>query len=161
MSNRSLMPRTLGMIACVVAILCFILYLQSSGRISDASIDDVSAAVTATTDLSTMKKGDNTMVKRLYGIDPNEYDGAVLYYPNSSAVANELLVIKLANIDQQDATKAAIQARLDTETKTFNGYGVGQYEMLQNAVIDVSGNYVLFVVSTNPKEADAAFKSAL
>jgi len=152
---------TIAAALCVVGLLVFLVNLQASDRVSDADIADVTAAVTDVTDMSKMIEGDNSMVKRLYGLDPNEYEGVVLYYPNSAGVANELFIVKLSSTAQQDAVKAAVDARLATETTAFNGYGVGQYEMLQESVIDVSGNYIMFVVSQNPKEADAAFQGAL
>lgn len=160
-THRSRGAYVLGMLVCVAALVAFLGFLLAQGRTSATPIDEVSAAVTAVTDLSTMKRGDNSMVKRLYGIDPNDYDGVVLYYPNSAANANELLVVRLASTSQQETVKAAVAKRLATETTTFNGYGVGQYEMLQASVTDVNGNYVLFVVSANPREADSAFRAAL
>ncbi|MCH3971843.1 MAG: DUF4358 domain-containing protein [Oscillospiraceae bacterium] len=150
-----------AMAVCVAVLLVFLFAIQRSGKVSGAAVKTVSAAVTAVTDQSQMKQGNNSMVKRLYGLDPNEYEGVSLYYPSSAAAANEVLVVKLKDVKQQEGVKAAVEARRDSQTKNFNGYGVGQYEMLKASVLDVSGNYVLYVVSKNPKEADAAFQKAL
>ena len=56
----------------------------------------------------------------------------------------------------------AIEARLQTQKNTFEGYGVEQYDLLTNhAVVEVRGNYILFVVSPNAEAARKAFRGAL
>ena len=58
--------------------------------------------------------------------------------------------------------KAAIEARLETQKKSFDGYGVEQYALLtESSTVDVQGNYILFVVNSDHQAADAAFKQAL
>ncbi|ARP50142.1 hypothetical protein B6259_04165 [Ruminococcaceae bacterium CPB6] len=158
-TERFLIPA--AMAVCVAVLLLFIGFLQKSGKISKADIKTVSHAVTSVTDMSQMEEGDNSMVKRLYGLEPGKYNGTVLYYPTSAATANEILIVKLTDIKQQDEVKAAVEARLAVQKKNFNGYGVGQYEMLQNSVTDISGNYVLFAATKNAKAADAAFQKTL
>lgn len=150
-----------AMALCVVGLIAFIVQITDSGKVSERAVDEVAGAVLDVTDQTEMIEGDNSVLKRLYGLDPSAYEGVVLYYPNGAGVANELLVIKLASTDQQESVKTAIEARQATEENSFNGYGVGQYEMLQESIIDVSGNYVLFIVSDNPREADAAFQDML
>ena len=49
-----------------------------------------------------------------------------------------------------------------TQKNTFEGYGVEQFEMLSNnAVVEIRGNYVLFVVNANSQAALDAFLDAL
>ena len=123
---------------------------------------EVSAAVSKTIDLKKMKKGNDSTFKRLYGLDSAEFESVVLYWPVSNMDAEELLIVQLKDISQQQQLKAAIEARLDTQKKSFDGYGVEQYALLtESSVVDMQGNYVLFVVSKDFAKADAAFRDVL
>ena len=55
-----------------------------------------------------------------------------------------------------------MEARLQTQKNTFDGYGVDQMDLLTNyCVVDVRGNYALFVVSKTSEAAQSAFRDAL
>ena len=63
---------------------------------------------------------------------------------------------------QQEQIRAAIEKRIETQKNTFEGYGVEQFEMLENnAVVEVRGNFILFVVNTDSAEARKAFLKAI
>ncbi len=136
--------------------------LFGSNKISDADPAKVEEAVVATLDMSNMLKADNQMVKRLYGLDPASFESCILYYPNTNMMAEEVLILKLKDTSQQEAVRAAIEARVETQKITFDGYGVEQYALLtENCIIDIRGNFVLFVVNEHCKQAQSAFADAL
>ncbi len=145
----------------VLGLLVFLFFKTSGNASSAAPFETVSAAVTAATDLSTVQQADNQMVKRLYGLDPGSYEGLILYSPTSNMGSEELLLVKLADLSQQEAVKAAIEARVATQMNAFEGYAVEQYEMLQNCVIEVHGNYILFVSAADTSPTRQAFLDAL
>lgn len=146
----------------VLAAVVFLIAMFGSDPISAADPADVETAVTAKLDMSAMLRGDNQMIRRLYGLDPAAYESCVLYYPTTNMVAEELLIIKLADTAQQEAVRGAIEARLETQKASFDGYGIEQYDMLtNNAVVEIRGNYVLFVVNANAAAAQKAFLDAL
>ena len=102
------------------------------------------------------------MVKRLYGLDPASFESCVLYYPNTNMMAEEVLILKLTDTSQQQSVRAAIEARVETQKTTFDGYGVEQYALLtENCIIDIRGNFVLFVVNADCAAAQKAFAGAL
>ena len=134
----------------------------SGNQISDAQPETVAEAVTKTIDMTNMLEGDATMIKRFYGLDPSAFEACILYYPTTNMMAEELLIVKLSDMSQQEAVRAAIEARLQTQKNTFEGYGVEQFEMLTNkSVIEIRGNYVLFVVNGACADALQAFLGAL
>lgn len=145
----------------VALLLVFIIFLLSANRVSQASFESVRDAVVASADLSPMAEADNQMLGRLYGLSAGDYEGMTLYAPTTNMGAEELLVIKLKDRSQQEAVKAAIEARIQTQMDSFEGYGISQYEMLQNAVIEVQGNFVLLVVAADPAPVRKAFLGAL
>ena len=75
--------------------------------------------------------------------------------------AEELLIVQLKDVSQQETVKAAIDARLETQKNSFEGYGVEQYALLEKSVVDVEGNYILFVVNEQAAKAQSAFLQAL
>lgn len=147
--------------AAVLALVC-LLTMFGSNKISNADPAEVEAAVVAELDMSAMVKADNQMVKRLYGLDPASFESCVLYYPNTNMMAEELLILKLSDTAQQQTVRSAIEARVETQKTTFDGYGVEQYALLtENCIIDIRGNFVLFVVNADCNEAQKAFAGAL
>lgn len=145
-----------------VAALCVFLYFMlSANRESRAAFSDVQEAVISAADLTPMAEGDNQTFKRLYGLSANDYENVLLYYPTTNMGAEELLLIQLKDLSQQQAVKDAIESRLDTQKKSFDGYGVDQYAMLEKAVVEVQGNYILLVVANDPAPVRKAFLGAL
>lgn len=148
--------------AAVAAGVVMLVMMFGSDPISSADITAVESAVTEKLDMSAVLPADNLMIRRLYGIDPEAYEGCVLYYPSTNMVAQELLIVKLSDISQQETLLAAIEARLQTQKTSFDGYGIEQYDMLtNNCVIEPRGNYVLFVVDPASADARQAFLDAL
>lgn len=146
----------------VAAAVVFLISVFSQNRISSAAPETVIEAVTSKLDMSEMQEANNRMIKRLYGIDPESFDACVLYYPTTNMGAEELLIVKLADIAQQDAVRQAVEKRLDTQKTSFDGYGADQYDMLTNhSTIEIRGNYILFVVHPASSAAAQAFLSAL
>lgn len=161
MKSNPVVCEVLRWTAAVLAVV-FLFVLFGSNPVSSADPAAVEAAVTARIEMTNMLKADNQMVKRLYGLDPAAYDSCVLYYPTTNMQAEELLIIKLADTAQAEAVEAAIEARLETQKASFDGYGIEQYDMLtNNAVVEVRGNFVLFVVNAASAQARQAFADAL
>ena len=145
----------------VLTVVLIVSYAMKN-KVSNADIKDVAEAVTAQINTENMQQADNQMIKRLYGINPEDYEGCVLYYPNTNMDAEELLIVKLSDVSQQSELISAAEKRIDTQKKTFDGYGIEQFALLtDNSVIQASGNYFLLVVSKTSDNAKSAFLGAL
>ena len=152
------------MIKWVFALLIIILLIVkfTGNRVSKADFANVRKAVEKTVkDDETMLDGDNVMVKRLYGLDPSDYDGVMLKYPSTNMNVNEVFLVKLKDLNQQEQVQAAIEKRLATQKNNFDGYGTNQYSILEKSVTDVQGNYVMFVVSEKTAPIVKAFEKSL
>ena len=151
-------------IAAFAAVLATIVFLYTQvmqDRVSSAGFDDVSRAVLDQLDLDEMQPADAQMIRRLYGFAPSEMDGCTLYYPSTNMGARELLLVKLSDLSQQKAVTAAITARRQTQMNSFEGYGIEQYDLLEHSVLEVQGNYILFVVHEKADAVRQAFLKAL
>ena len=160
-NRRSVFLLELARWIAVALLAGFVFLLSGRGAESAADFDTVAAAVTAAADTETMQEAGNQMIRRLYGLDPSEYDGVLCMIPASSMGAEELCLVKLSSPDQQEAAAAALTARRDAQRTAFDGYGVEQCDMLDRSVIEVRGNYVLFVSAADPQPVADAFLSAL
>ena len=148
--------------AVVLVAVVSLIIMFGGNTVSSADPADVEAAVTAQIDMTNMLPGDNQMIKRFYGLDPSQFEACILYYPTTNMMAEELLIVKLADMGQQEQVRAAVEARIATQKTTFEGYGVEQFEMLSNnAVVEVRGNYILFVVNAASAAAREAFLGAI
>ena len=148
--------------AAVAGIILLIVLMSLQTRQSSASFETVESSVLSGADLSGMQRADNQMLKRLYGLQPSEFESCTLYYPTTNMGAEELLLVKLSDPSQQQSVEEAIRQRLETQKSSFDGYGVEQYDLLTNhSVVEVQGNYILFVVSENAEAVKQAFLDAL
>ncbi len=145
----------------VILLLIYVFSLFRGGRTSNAAFEDVEKAVTQSVDTQTMIKAENRMIKRLYGLSAGDYEGVLLYYPTTNMGAEELLLVKLADPSQSEGVLAAVNGRLATQKKSFDGYGEAQTALLNAAVVDAQGNYILFVVNENAQAIDEAFRKSL
>lgn len=161
MKQKQMLLELLRWAAVVLAVVLLLISFRQAPS-SNALPEEVLAAITDTLDLSNLQQGDNQMVKRLYGLDPAVYEACLLYYPVTNMEAEELLLVKLSDPAQADTVRAALEARLETQKTSFDGYGLEQYDLLTRyCVIEVRGNYVLFVVHRDCDAARSAFLNAL
>ncbi len=152
------------LIKWVFALLIIILIVMkfTGNRVSNADFKDVKKAVEKTVkDDETVLDGDNVMVKRLYGLDPDDYDGIMLKYPSTNMNVNEVFLVKLKDVKQQEQILEAVEKRLETQKNNFENYGTNQYSILKKSVIDVQGNYIMFVVNEKTAPIVKAFEKSL
>ena len=147
--------------AAVLAVISLI-WMFGGNSVSSADPAEVAEAVIETIDMENMLEADNQLIRRFYGLDPASFEGCILYYPTTNMMAEEVLIVKLRDLSQQEQVRAAIEARIETQKTTFEGYGVEQFELLtNNAVVEVRGNFILFIVNANSAEAQKAVLKAI
>ena len=161
MNKQNISILTILRITMVAALLIFMIVLQVGNRSSNASLESVSQEVLGAADQEGMQESNNRMFQKFYGLDAQDYEGVTLYSPVSNMDAQELLIVKLKDSSQAEAVTEAINARLETQMNSFEGYGIEQYAMLEDHVLDVQGNFILYVVNPNAQAADDAFRNSL
>ena len=161
MKTKTLAFELVRWFAAFLAVLT-LLPLFGGNTISSADPETVAEAVTQAVSMDNMTESDNQMLKRLYGLDPSAYESCLLYHPATNMMAEELLIVKLKDVSQQETVRAAVEARLQTQKTTFEGYGVEQFDLLTNySVVEIQGNYVLFIVHADCAAGQKAFLDAL
>ena len=161
MNKQNISILTSLRIIVVAALLIFMIVLQVGNRSSNASLESVSQEVLGAADQEGMQESNNRMFQKFYGLDAQDYEGVTLYSPVSNMDAQELLIVKLKDSSQAEAVTEAINSRLETQMNSFEGYGIEQYAMLEDHILDVQGNFILYVVNPNAQAADDAFRNSL
>lgn len=153
-----LTPIRIGM---VVILLVFIILLQVGNKNSNSTLNAVTDSVIKAIKVEGMEESSNRMFKKFYGLNASDYEGVTLYAPVTNMNAEELLIIKLKNRSQAESVTEAINSRLETQKSSFEGYGIEQFDLLENHILDVQGNFILYIVHPDATKADQAFRSSL
>jgi len=112
----------------------------------DVSIEAVESAFMNKCAFDQMEQAGDMRLKRAFSLNAADYDGYLYFTPNNTMSVDEFLVIKLQEDSQADAVLSAIDYRLATQKRNFDGYGVDQTDLLNNATILQDGNYIVFAV---------------
>lgn len=143
--------------AAVMVVVIFML-TKSTGAANPADLKVLQANVTQAADTEKMKEGDNRMLRRLYGIDPELLEGMVLYYPASNMGAEELLFVRVKDPANVTAVKSLIEQRNASQIQAFEGYGVDQTQMLKEADIQEYGQDIIYAVGEDNKDCINAYE---
>ena len=147
---------------CVAAITVVIIVSSVGAGKSAADAEVVFESVASVINTEGMTKADRIMIKRLFGIDVNDYESVHLLYPSDNMGAKELLIVKLKDDSDMNALIRAVDERLSTQKKSFEGYGVEQFALLTDkSVCETTGNFLIFVVSDEYEHAIEAFRNAI
>ena len=142
-------------------LLVFIVLDMANDPTSNADIETVAGQVVKAAEFQGMEEAEARMVKRFYGLNPRDYEGAVLYAPIDNMDAHELLLVKLKDSSQKKQVLEAIRERLNTQLKSFEGYGAEQTALLKKHVLLEKGNFVLYAVGEHAADAQEAFVKSL
>lgn len=153
-----LTPIRIGM---AVILLAFIILLQIGNKNSNSTLNAVTDSVIKSIKVDGMEESSNRLFKKFYGLNANDYEGVTLYAPVTNMNAEELLIIKLKDSSQAEAVTKAINSRLETQKSSFEGYGIEQFDLLENHILDVQGNFILYIVHPDAAKADQAFRNSL
>lgn len=150
-------------IKIVLAVLLFIFIIAdvSLDQSSNADIKTVAAHVAEAAGVDVAETAEDRMIKRFYGLNPRDYEGAVLYAPKDNMDVNEIFIVKLKDESQAKSVEEAIRKRLDTQLKSFEGYGVEQTALLKAHVLEERGNYIFYMVGEKAGNTQKAFLESL
>jgi hypothetical protein len=141
-------------------LVCFALYLLFVFGQDTAKAVDVTAmqqAIDQQCDLGELQPGNGNTLKQLLSTDGTEYVWYLVYTSDSLMNVDELLIVHTKNDSQLAALETAVQAHLDQQRKSFEGYGVDQTERLESAVIREQGDYFFYGVSADVAQWEDTF----
>ena len=142
----------------VIALIAYVVLLVSGEGDNTVSVDTIQKNIEKSVSLKGMKKGSSQDLKKYYA---NDYAGTMLYIPDDVTSVNELLVVKVKDKSQVEDVEKAVEERLSTQKKSFEGYGVKQTRLLHSAIDETRGYYILLAVSKDADRIEAAFKNSI
>jgi len=110
---------------------------------------------------STLKKGTDSDLRRYYGVEPSDIKDYLLYIPSEMMSVEELLIVEAKDKDDVSAIRADVEARLQSQKKSFESYGTNQMSLLNRAVVYTRGKYIFFAVSKQAGTWEHKFKELL
>ena len=85
-----------------------------------------------------------------------------MYYENSDIMdVSGLLVVKVKDPEDAEEVRAAVETYIANQKNLYKNYAPEQYALLENSILEVSGNTVFYCTAKNADALYDAFKKAL
>ena len=128
---------------------------------NDKSVDQIETEMKQEVKFDKMEKGDSKSLKRFYKLNANDYDGVILYTPESTMDVSEVLIVKVKDKSQIEPLEDSIDSRINYQLQSFSGYGPEQCALVNNYELKSKGNFVFFAVSENAEQIKEAFLDSI
>ena len=147
--------------AMVLVFIAYIVFLNIREGGNSTPVKTIRKAIMEVTKEDGMTKGTTQDLKKYYGLNADDYDGVMLYIPDDVMSVNEILVVKLKDKSQAEAVEAAAAKRLSTQKESFEGYGAKQTKLINSAVLENKGYYVILTISKDADQIYEAFQKSI
>ncbi len=118
-------------------------------NIKTASMAAIKSDLEENINLDFVNVGDEKTLKNLYYINRNDIEDFVSYAPKSNMDVEEILVLKVKEGTEISEIKSKISKRLQKQGESFKNYRPEKYNIIENAVLEEEGQYLIFIVSEN------------
>lgn len=158
--SRKLYP--LLEVLCVAALIAFItfLILSRSGG-TEKPVGDVASPVLATLEEGQMTEQSNADAAKAFGFDLSKAEGLVYYENEDIMDVSELLIVKLNDAEDAESFRTAVETYIANQKNLYKNYAPEQYALLEDSILDVSGNTLFYCTAKNADALYDAFRTAL
>jgi hypothetical protein len=158
--SRKLYP--LLEVLCVAALIAFItfLILSRSGG-TEKPVGDVASPVLATLEKGQMTEQSNADAAKAFGFDLSKAEGLVYYENEDIMDVSELLIVKLNDAEDAESFRTAVETYIANQKNLYKNYAPEQYALLEDSILDVSGNTLFYCTAKNADALYDAFRTAL
>lgn len=158
--SRKLYP--LLEVLCVAALIAFItfLVLSRSGG-TEKPVGDVASPVLATLEEGQMTEQSNADAAKAFGFDLSKAEGLVYYENEDIMDVSELLIVKLNDAEDAESFRTAVETYIANQKNLYKNYAPEQYALLEDSILDVSGNTLFYCTAKNADALYDAFRTAL
>ena len=108
-------------IVLIACLLVFVGRILMSDKESAKSVEEVEKVLLESADVSSMEKGQTRDIRRVFGLNSDDYSGVVYYKPVSNMDVQEILIVKLKSKEQGESVEKAALARVDEQLQSFQG----------------------------------------
>lgn len=145
----------------MATLLITIVITVGCGVNNDKSVDQIETKMKQEVRFDKMEKGDSKSLKRFYKLNANDYEGVILYTPESTMDVSEVLIVKVKDKSQIESLEDSIDSRVNYQLQSFSGYGPEQCALVDNYELKSKGNFVFFAISENAQQIKAAFLDSI
>ena len=132
----------------------------SSKSSKQPTAESVTSKIVEDLQSDTMIELSEERVQSYYGFDLDIVEDYSIYVDGSGGFSDEVAVLKAKDTGDINALKDSIQERVDSQEKAFDGYNAKEFKKLEDHLVVVRDNYVLFVVSNDTESAQKIFRNA-
>ncbi len=118
-------------------------------NVKTANMPAIKSALEENINLDFVNAGDEKTLKNLYYINRNDIEDFVSYAPKSNMDVEEILVLKIKEGTDISEIKSKVSKRLQKQGESFKNYRPEKYNIIENAVLEEEGQYLIFIVSEN------------
>ncbi|WP_251390677.1 DUF4358 domain-containing protein [Mediterraneibacter agrestimuris] len=159
--NRSVSRAEIYKYIMAFALLLYIVLLLIYSSGSTKSFEEAAGNVEAGIQTDSLVKQNAQALKRHYGLNGADYEGAVLYMAEDSISVEEILMVKVKNDQQVHIIQDAVRDRVNSRKNSLENVSPEQVKLLDKARILVRGRFVFFAVSKNAQEYAELFTESL
>lgn len=148
-------------VSFVLILVLFLGFVYADQTAKNVPMEKIDKAVEAKIPENSMEKCNDRDLAHFIGLNHSDLDGYIYYKGTQALSVDEVLIVKTKNKEQKNQVKDAVEKRIKSEKKTFEGYGPEQVSLLRNAIVKTKGNYVFFSVGKNSDKIEEAFKDVI
>ncbi len=161
-------------LSIILAALCIAASSCSTAEVNEVNdTDNVQAAVSASPSEitsavlleipinSALEKGIDDLTMYFTDLDTSTLEDASYYMCASGAYPDEIAVMKFTSSDSAEQGRAAVQSRLEKQISVYESYTPDEMYKLEGAVLEVSGNYLYYIVTSDNDKAEDIVLSLL
>lgn len=117
--------------------------------VKSANMPAIKNALEKNIDFDFINIGDEKTLKNLYYININDIDDFLSYVPKSNMDVEEILVLKIKEGSSISEIKSKVSNRLKKQGESFKNYRPEKYNVIENAILEEEGQYLVLIVSEN------------
>lgn len=140
-----------------ICVFLFFVIAYQFVKVKDVNLEDLGGRLQRTFSNDTYIVGDDQILRRNYGIDPNEIESYIYMAPKSNMNASEILILK-CKPEYASNIMARIQKRIDSQSNSFKTYAKDQYEIISNSELKKKGDYIYFISSNDMETVNNLIK---
>ena len=104
-----------------------------------------------------LQKSDKKMLKRLYGLNSDDYEEFSLCISKSTMEVNELLIIKVKDKNQIEAIECAMEQRVSNQLNNFGWYAPKQAKIIEDYELIARDKFVFLCIGENAENNKQIF----
>lgn len=144
-------------VVSVLFLIGFFVFMYTEGGMSKISFDNMKSEMMKQVEMSEFNQIDDKGLMKLLNISEGEVADYLYLKSKYTMIADEMLVVKVANKGQLAAIEKKIEARTEAQGKVFGGYAPKEASKVNNYIFTTRGVYGFYGVSSEVEEWEKAF----